>query len=82
MRSVTPRMATESDVDIRSAHPYWGLPVFGCCSGSQWTADQLLELQAGAGTAGAPVHVQLRFRVESQFIWPMQLTAVMIWKNP
>ena len=36
------RMATESDVDIRSAHPYWAYPFNDVSVVHQWSAHQLL----------------------------------------
>ena len=54
------RMATESDVDIRSAHPYWAYPFQRCFRGPQRSAHQLLGRPARAGAARPPLHVELR----------------------
>ena len=58
------RMATESDVDIRSAHPYWAYPfadvsvVHNGQLTNYWNGRRALERKR------PPLHVELRFRAD------------------
>ena len=54
------RMATESDVDISGAHPYWGVPLYGHGGRAQRAAHQLLPVAPPARACRAPLPVRVR----------------------
>ena len=54
------RMATESDVDLASAHPYWAYPFADVAVGAQRSAHQLSPVEAAARESRTSVPVILR----------------------